>query len=503
MPRFVFLSALILWCAVAAQAQLRLPNLLSDHAVLQRDQPVRIWGWAEGDDAITVQFHHQSVATKSNSLGEWEAWLKPEPAGGPYVLTVSSGHSGKPVARDDILVGDVWVASGQSNMEFPLGGFSNAPVASQEKDIAAATNPRLRLLKEQKTASPVPQAEVNGVWMLCKPETVRHISAVAYFFAKEISERENVPVGILDATWGGTPAHSWISLEGLATASLLPAFRNGGIVAREQGRADQIKAQLAQEDLELQREGKPRQPHPRIPGDRSEAWAPGALFNGMIAPDTNYSIKGVIWYQGESDSEPDYAPNYERVFPALISDWRRQWHEGDFPFLFVQISSFDIARDGWPVVRDAQRRTLALRNTAMAVTLDVGDAKNIHPADKQTVGARLAHAALAMAYGEQIPYRSPEFLRATSEPGALRVWFSDADGLNTRGQALAGFEVTGEDRKFVPAAAKIERIAGQDTVLVSAPQIANPTYVRYGWSGVVTSYLLNESGLPLGTFTSE
>jgi sialate O-acetylesterase len=233
------------------------------------------------------------------------------------------------------------------------------------------------------------------------------------------------------------------------------------------------------------------------------SWTPGALFNGMIAPDTKYAIKGVIWYQGEADGGPLRAPNYGRVFAALIKDWRRQWGEGDFPFLYVQISSFDTSAGGWGDTRDGQRRALSLINTGMAVTLDVGVARNVHPPDKQTVGARLAQAALGAVYGEQGEYSSPRFLQATTEPGAMRIWFTHAEGLTTRGAPQEDFEVAAEDKKFFPGSARIEKIGDRETVLVQSDKVPNPKYVRYGWSGVVKSYFYNAAGLPGGTFTSE
>ena len=505
--RLILLSAV---CTLAlpftAAAAVQLPYLFSDHAVLQRDRPVRVWGWANAGENVTVRFHSQTVATQTDPTGYWEAWLKPESAGGPYTLTVSGDSTPAPIERKDILVGDVWLASGQSNMEFPLVGFPGtnpAPLKDGEKEIAAANHPRIRLLVQKKATSPVPLNEASDTWTECTPDTARHFSAVAYFFGREISERENVPVGLIDSTWGGTPAHSWISPEGLATANLTSVFEDGGRIVRDQGRADQIKANYAREDAALQAEGKPPVSHPHVPGDNGGAWVPGTLFNAMIAPYTRFTIKGVLWYQGETDSDAKRAPYYHRVFSTLISDWRHQWGEGDFPFLFVQISSFNSTAPGWPVVRDAQRRTLSLRNTGMAVTLDVGTPDNVHPPDKQTVGDRLALAARAMVYGEAIEYSSPEFLQATTEGNAMRVWFTHAEGLTTHGQDVGGFELAGDDHTFMPATGKIEKIGESDTVLVSSPKVAFPRFVRYDWSGVVTTFLYNRAGLPAGTFTSE
>ena len=506
--RAIRLILLYLVCTLplTALAAVQLPNLFSDHAVLQRDRPVRIWGWGQAGENVTVRFHGQTVTAQTDAVGNWEAWLRPEPAGGPYTLAVSGDATASPIEIKDILVGDVWLASGQSNMEFPLQGFlgaNPAPLKDGEKEIAAAGHPRIRLLVQKKATSDVPLAEGSDPWTECTPDTARHFSAVAYFFGREISERENVPVGLIDTTWGGTPAHSWISPKALAGANLSSVFEDAGTIAQDQGRADQIKANYAREDAALQAAGKPVGAHPRIPTDHGGSWVPGTLFNAMIAPYTRFTIKGVLWYQGETDSDAKRAPYYARVFPTLISDWRQQWGEGDFPFFFVQISSYNSPAAGWPVVRDAQRRTLSLSHTGMAVTLDVGTPGNVHPPDKQTVGHRLALAARATVYGEGIEYSSPEFLEATTETGAMRVWFSHADGLTSKGEELGGFEVAGDDHAFAPASAKIEKIGESNTVVVSSPKVSFPRFVRYDWSGVVTTFLYNGAGLPAGTFTSE
>ena len=501
--RLPMLLVLLLSGCSSLLSEVRLPSLLSDHAVLQRQRPVRIWGWAQPGESVTVSFHQQTLTTAADDFGQWEAWLKPEEAGGPFVLTVTGGASASPLRREDILVGDVWIASGQSNMEMPLRGFNpQTPVKNGDAEIAAANHPRIRLLVQTKRPSGLPLSDTKDMWSVCTPETAKSFSAVAYFFGREISEKEKVPVGLIDTTWGGTPAHAWISNGGLASANVTNVFTEGANIVQEQARADEIKPIWAQQDAADMAAGREPAKHPPLL-DRGGAWVPSALYNGMIAPYTKYAIKGAIWYQGETDQTPTAAPNYARVFGALIQDWRRQWAQGDFPFLFVQLSSFTTNQDGWNTVRDAQRRTLQLENTGMAVTLDVGDAKNIHPADKQTVGARLAAAALGVAYHEKVESSSPAFVQATTENGSMRVWFSHADGLTTKGQPAGGFEVAGLDRKFVPAEARIEKVGADETVVANSPTVPHPRYVRYGWTPVVTSYLYNSAGLPAGTFTSE
>ena len=476
----------------------------SDHAVLQRDQPIRVWGWAAPGEKVTVHFHDQTREYVADSIGAWQISLLPEKAGGPYVLIVSGSETEKPAERSDILVGDVWVASGQSNMQFPLKGFPpEAMLNNSAKEIANANHPRIRLLSVIRAVSIWPLNDTTSSWTECTPETAQNFSAVAYFFGREISDRENVPVGLIDSTWGGTPAQSWVSLEGLGFADLSAVLRDGGAEMQGQALADQIRINYTAQDAVLKAEGRPVPMRPRITTDYQGSHAPAVLFNGMIAPLTRYTIKGVIWYQGESDQTPQRALNYGRIFQALITDWRHQWAEGDFPFLFVQISSFGSHDDMWGQVRDAQRRALSLRNTEMAVSLDVGNPASIHPADKQTVGMRLALTARGGVYGERIEYASPEFLETTIEGASIRVWLTHAEGLTARGKALGGFELSSDGHNFVSAEAKIENIDVESTIVLTAPGITYPRYARYGWGDVVSDYLYNNAGLPLGTFSSQ
>lgn len=501
--RRLLLPFLLFASAASLTAEVRLPNVLSDHAVLQRDRPVRIWGTGAPGEPVSVSFHAQTIAAKADDYGQWEAWLKPEAAGGPYTLTVTGNSTAAPLKREDILMGDVWVASGQSNMEMPLRGFGpDTPVKDGDKEIAAANHPRIRLLLQAHRPSGVPLYDTRDTWTVCTPETAKTFSAVAYFFGREISEKEKVPIGLIDTTWGGTPAHSWMSAGGIAYNNLTSVYTEGATLIEDQGRAEYLKPLLTEQDAADKAAGRPAVKHPPLL-DRGGSWTPSALYNGMIAPYTRYAIKGAIWYQGESDASATYAPNYARVFGAMIQDWRRQWGQGNFPFLWVQISSWTTQSDGWNTVRDAQRRTLQLENTGMAVSLDVGNATNIHPADKQTVGARLAAAALAGTYGEKVEGTSPLFVQATVEESSIRAWFSHSNGLKTKVTPVGGFEVAGVDRKFVPAEARIEKVGAFETVVATAASVPQPRYIRYGWSPVVTSYLYNSAGLPAGTFTSE
>ncbi len=485
-------------CFTSARAEVKLPHMLSDHAVLQRDAPVHIWGTADPGENVTVSFHGQKQTGTADGLGHWSVYLRPEHAGGPYTLTVEGSNT---VTRGDILVGDVWFASGQSNMELPLKGFPGSAVLKNgPQEIAAATQPRMHLLRFPHASSPYEQRDEDAVWTLCTPETATDFSAVAYFFGRAIEANQQVPVGLIDSTWGGTPASAWVSLDGLsADASLMGEFAARVPMVEDQADVSAKAAEEKREDEAARKAGQSAPKHAWHPDPAS--YEPAGLFNGMVAPATDYTIKGVIWYQGETDSSADRAGLYERVFPALITDWRARWREGDFPFLFVQISSFaSTPAETWGAVREAQRRTLKLAGTAMAVTLDVGEPGNVHPADKQTVGTRLALAAQAVAYGQMREWSGPLFRQATAEGGGLRVYFTHAAGLTARGGVLQGFEVAGADRRFVAANARVDG----DAVVVRADSVERPEYVRYAWANAPTgANLFNASGLPASTFTSE
>ena len=494
-------AALCACTTLSLHAEIRLPNALSDHAVLQRDRPIHLWGWATPHARLTARFHAQTVLAEADSIGKWSLYLQPESAGGPYTLTLSGDGPDKTLS--DLLVGDVWFASGQSNMEFPLAGFTGAPLKDMDKEIAAANNPRLRLLRVEHKTADSPVNDIVGNWTLCTPDTAKAFSAVAYFFGREIAADRNVPIGLVDSTWGGTPADAWTSLDTLGNdPALLPAFASRARFTNQQTDLDATIDAEKQEDAAAKAAGQPAPKHPWHPDEAS--WRPAALYNGMIAPLTPLSIKGFLWYQGETNSAHDRAPFYGRLFSDMIGDWRTHFAQGNLPFLFVQISSFDSPGEDWGTVRDQQRRTLAVAHTAMAVTLDIGTPNNVHPPDKQTVAARLAAAARALVYDEHIAYSGPAFREATTEMSSdgtqsLRVWFNHANGLTTHGKTLTSFEVAGADHHFVPAAATLDG----DSVLVHAPNVAAPVYVRFGWQGVVTDSLYNADGFPTATFTSE
>jgi len=500
--RFVLLLAL--FPAVSVKAEVTLPKILSSHMVVQRELPVHVWGTASAGESVSVSFRGETRATKAGTLWLWSVYLKPGAAGGPFELTVKGAEAGgsdaaaQTITLEDVLVGDVWVASGQSNMEFAM-----RQAATADQDLPKAANDQIRLLIVKKQAIEYPKDDIDTDvwtgWAASTPETAKDFSAVGWYFAREIEQREHVPVGVIDSTWGGTVADAWTRMEALgADAALAPVFVSWGTMAAKE-ESELLRAKDEQRQLdEAKAAGKPAPQFPWHP--QLKSWGPGMLWNGMIAPLTQFPICGVIWYQGESNSALVRAPLYNRVFSTMIEDWRREWGVGDFPFLFVQISNFKSnATEDWAELREQQLKTLALRNTAMVVTIDIGNPDDVHPKDKVDVGQRLALAARAIAYDEDISYSGPIFRQATPEGSAIRVWFDHhAKGLMSKGGELTGFEVAGADGKFQPATAKID---GND-VVASSPAVAEPVFVRYGWANSPECNLFNGEGLPASPFTS-
>jgi sialate O-acetylesterase len=501
LPRLAALFALIVSATCySARGEIRLPRMLSDHAVLQRERPIHLWGWSDPNEAVAVEFHNQKTEATANALGLWELWLRPEAAGGPYTLTVSGSQGEAPLTVNDILVGDVWFASGQSNMQIPLNGFpGSAVIKNAAQEIAAATHPEIRLLHIADTASAHPLNDITATWTRCDPATAADFSAVAYFFVRELQQHLHVPIGLIDSTWGGTPIESWMSLNSLAADSgFMPIFAARARFADQQAN---LPASIAAQKRAIAAAVAAHQPPPSYPWHPDErSWDPSWLYNGMVAPATPYTIRGFLWYQGEANTDPRWVPSlYRRLFPAMIADWRARWHEGDLPFLYVQLSSFYSPKESWGMVRDAQRTTLSLVNTGMAVSLDIGERDNVHPPDKQTVGHRLALAALHLAYGEAVEDEGPLFRQVTREGEALRVAFDHAAGLTSRDGAPRSFEVEGADGQWSTAEATIEG----DAVLVKAAGVAYPQAVRYGWASYTDANLYNRAGLPASTFTAE
>lgn len=502
---FVFrwgLFGAVLWLASPLAAQVRLARVFTDHMVLQRDSPVHVWGWARKGQEVHATFRGESLRTEADASGRWDVFFSRGAAGGPFTLTVRGPNE---IVLNDILAGDIWLASGQSNMEMPVAGWGAqaaggkaAPLRDSAEEIKAANHPRIRLFRVGKRQSEYPLDDIGAAtgWEPCTPETVGAFSAAAYFFARDVQAAVDVPIGLIQATWGGTPGVAWTSMQALTTdANLLPLLADHEERIRD--RASELR-RMEQEKLD-EKSGLPP------PAERrrrySAAWQPATLFNGMIAPLTPLRIKGFLWYQGESDWVIRGGRLYGKLLPALIGDWRRAWQQGDIPFLFAQISAFAHIETptAWPCVREGQRRALSVANTGMAVTADIGDADNVHPANKQDVGKRLSLIARGMVYGQAAGYSGPAYRETTRDGNRLRAWFDHAEGLRARDGKLDGFEVAGSDRVFVPAVAEI----GDGYVSVGSAQVPAPVWVRYAWQANPTLTLFNAAGLPASPFTSE
>jgi sialate O-acetylesterase len=481
-------------------ANVTLAPLFRDGAVLQREQPLPVWGRAVPGEAVHVRFHAQSAEATAGANGTWRVTLAPEPASAePAELVVTATNT---LRVRDVLVGDVWLCSGQSNMEFRVAQANNA-----EREIAAANFPLLRQFKVPHLVAEQPAADCPGEWKACSPATAGEFTAVGFFFARDLYQRFGVPIGLVNSSWGGTQIEEWIGEAALATD---PAAK--AINARWQKVLGDYPELMAAYPAKLAKwkadaaaakaAGKPfarRQPaKPEGPGSR---WLPSGMFNAMIAPLTPVALRGVLWYQGEANGAR--AAEYRTLFPAMIQQWRGAFAQPRLPFYFVQLPNFGRAVDRtdeqWPLLREAQAGALALPDTGMAVTIDIGDPANIHPKNKQEVGRRLALIARAQLFGEKIETQGPVFTGAKPEGAALRVSFSHATGLTAPGKSPTAFDVAGEDRKFVPATARIEG----DAVVVTADSVAAPVAVRYAWHNAPEASLFNCAGLPAAPFRSD
>jgi sialate O-acetylesterase len=495
--------AALLAGSVPALAAVTLASPFTDHMVLQQGQPVPIWGRSSSaGDQVTVRFNGQSVHTLADRDGRWMVRLAPLTAGGPFELVVNP-DTPDPVRLEDVLVGEVWLASGQSNMDFTVAKtpkYFFAGVNHEADEVAAANYPQIRMFTGAWSRTYDPQSTVAGAWKLCTPETVREFSAIGYFFARDLQRALHVPVGIVTLTYGASTAQAWIRREAIAAdPRLQPTL--AAFDAQVKAYVPPTEAELARRQAQLDQakaagQRLPRSARPR-PNPAADQHNPTVLYNGMIAPFVPYAIRGILWYQGESITGP------HELFPvwneALIKDWRGLWGSA-LPFYFCQLSAQDAASNS-PEVRALQAQALGIPATAMAVTVDIGDRHNVHPKDKQDVGDRLTRIALAKVYGQAIEYYGPWYEALSSEGGALRLTFSHlGGGLVARGGPLRTFEIAGADGKFVPADAKIDG----DTILVSSPAVPAPTAARYAWASYPDGCnLYNAAGLPATPFRTD
>lgn len=454
---------LILLVAIAASGAAHSavkPNpLFSDNAVLQQDVEVPVWGTANDGEQVTVTFGKQKVSTTAKG-GRWMVRLKPLRAGGPFTMTIAGENA---IELKNVLVGEVWIASGQSNMQWPLKLTTDAQNA-----MANSADPKMRLFTVPRVVALAPKTEVEASWVECGPETVPEFSAVAYYFGRDLRKALNVPVGLINTSWGGTVVEAWTSTMHLESTL---EYRKVLMVSKDWRKS---------------------------PNRYS------VLYNGMIAPLIPYAIKGAIWYQGESNAGAAY--KYRELFPTMIRDWRERWKQGDFPFLFVQLAPWqpkpDMPPPGtWAELREGQLLTaLNCPNTAMAVITDCGDTMDIHPQRKEPVGGRLALAAQAVAYGRKMVYQGPVYKSVKFRGNTATLYFDSVGaGLEAKSGELKGFTIAGEDQKFVDAQAQIVG----STVVVSSPEVAKPVAVRFGWLNCPDVNLFNKNGLPATPFRTD
>jgi sialate O-acetylesterase len=425
------ISAVLLLWGASVHADVQVSPLFGNNMVLQRNLAVPVWGTADAGESVAVSINGQTQKTVAGPDGKWMVKLAPLKASESLEMTISGKNK---LDLKNVAVGEVWLASGQSNMEFPLRYANNAG-----KEIAASTDPSLRMFTVQRTAFPNMQTSVVGAWLPSIPPDSRDFSAVAYFFARELRKKLNVPVGIIHSSWGGTQAQAWTSraaLEAnpdLKTQIIVPAENAAATypAALEKYNAETLPAwQKAVNAAKAAGQKEPRQP-PLPGGGPNDRATPSALFNGMIAPLIPYGIAGAIWYQGESNA--DQAKQYRTLFPTMIRDWRTRWNQGDFPFGFVQLANFQEQQllpsdGGWAGLREAQLMTLSLPKTGMASAIDVGESYSIHPTNKQEVGRRLALWALATVYGQDGEYSGPLYDSMSTEGNKIRLRFTHLGG---------------------------------------------------------------------------
>jgi sialate O-acetylesterase len=464
-------AALVCLSGQAARADVKAHALFTDGMVLQHQEDaskgVPVWGTGDAGEDVKVELAEtgkgSTAVGKVDKDGKWMVKLPTPKAGGPFTMTIKGKNE---LTIKDVYVGEVWICSGQSNMEWPLSATTNA-----KEVIENSKNPKIRLFTVVHKISAEPVTEVSGKWSECNPDTVKSFSAVGYYFGRDLAKALGKPIGLINSSWGGTVAEAW------TTKAALEAD-------------DDLKGLLPKGEID-----------PKKPNQGT------VLFNGMIAPLAPYGIKGAIWYQGESNA--GRAHQYRTLFPTMIKSWRTTWKQDDFPFLFVQLAPFDPnkeKKDGteesnWAELREAQLFTsLKLKNTAMAVITDVGEAKDIHPKMKEPVGARLALAARALAYGEKVVYQGPTFDTMAVEGNKIVLNFKHVGkGLECKGESLQGFTIAGEDKKFYLAKAELKG----DQIVVTCDKVAKPIAVRYGWADCPVVNLWSKDGLPATPFRTD
>jgi len=450
---------LLIVLTTSLSAEVKLPKVFADHMVLQRGQDVAIWGWADPGEAVEISTPFEVQKIKAGDDGKWMTRLKPMKAGGPIELKLKGSNE---IVLKDVLVGDVWVCSGQSNMEWSVAASTNS-----QEEIANANHPNIRLFDVKKTPKidPTEDVELDAPWLACTPESIPRFSAVAYFFGRKLHQEIDVPIGLISTNWGGTRIEPWTPPVGFEAVE---AVKN-------------IPQSINREEF--------------------NHGTPTTLYNGMVHGLVPFGIKGAIWYQGESNRN-DGMLYYEKM-KALIAGWRSVFQQPDLPFYYVQLAPYIYGNSDPEILAklwESQVATLAVPHTGMAVTTDIANLKDIHPKNKQDVGLRLALWALAKDYGKEIVYSGPLYKSMKVEGNKVRLFFEHAKGLKSSDEKpLSWFTIAGEDGKFVDATAMIDG----DTIVVSSPDVGQPKVVRFGWHQEAEPNLVNGAGLPASPFRTD
>jgi sialate O-acetylesterase len=477
--RVLLSCVVLLLIANSTQAEVTLPAIFSDHAVLQRDLPVPIWGTAGAGEEVTVTIAGQTKKATADGNGKWRVTLDPLSVGEPLQLVVQGKNK---LERNDILVGEVWICSGQSNMEWPMTLSTNGDL-----EIAAANHPNIRLVRVKGKGSQTPVEDFEGAWQVCSPQSVAGFSAVGYYFGRELQSHLGVPIGLIDNSWGGSACDAWI-----------PRARMEGnpLYATQLTNWDAIAAAY-------EKDKDPKKAEQLVGNAR-----PANLWNARVMPVLGYGIRGAIWYQGESNAGRAY--QYREMFPLMITSWREEWKQGEFPFYFVQLADFmaeqpQPTESAWAELREAQTMTQdKLPKTGQAVIIDIGEGTDIHPRNKLDVARRLARWALKNDYGRDVVAHSPRYESMAAKDGTVTVKFKDigpAPGLRTIDEnQVKGFQIAGADKRWVWAEA---RIMGPDQVAVRSFAVPEPVAVRYAWGDNPVCNLYNQAGLPVTPFRTD
>ena len=501
-------ASLTLSCLLmtATLGEVRLPSIIGNHMVLQREQANPIWGWADAHESITLHIGDQRVQTQAAADGGWKVTLDPLPVGGPYSMRIEGKNT---LLLENIMVGEVWICSGQSNMQWSIN-------ASNDPDLEKLTAhyPNIRLVTVPRVGTQEPQSDFEGQWQPCSPETVGNFSAVGYFFGRQLHQTLNIPIGLINNAWGGSAAEAWVRRDLLeADARYEPLLERWKKTESDEAllkaMSDYEAALETWESAAATARGlgkdipnRPRRPNNALTGNHR----PGNIYNGVLRPTIGYGIRGAIWYQGESNAGRAY--QYRDLFPLMIQNWRDVWDQGDFPFYWVQLADFRMEKDqpsdsDWAELREAQTMTMSrLPNTGEAVIIDLGEAQDIHPKNKEDVGKRLARWALAREYGFDLVHQSPKYASMERQGSKIILSFDHVGGgLDLFDvQKPVGFTIAGADQQFQHAEGKI---LNQHQIEVWSESVAQPVAVRYAWADNPVCNVQNKEGLPLTPFRTD